>query len=69
MAYINLIAEMSKKKISNRNFATLLNVHENTIGNKINSGSFSIEEAFEIKSNYFPEFEIEYLFKKDDIAS
>lgn len=62
--YENLIGEMAKKKIKNKNLADLLHIHENTVSNKINGGSFSIEEAFQIKYKYFPDFEMEYLFEK-----
>ena len=64
--YENLRVEMFKKNISKKELSSLLGIHENTVGNKISMGSFSIEEVFKIKKRYFPEFDLEYLFKKSD---
>lgn len=63
--YKNLKIEMLKANISQKEIAAFLKVHENTIGNKISgNGNFSIEEVFKIKERYFPNHELEYLFKK-----
>jgi plasmid maintenance system antidote protein VapI len=67
--YQNLKTEMSKKDISNRAIATVLNVHENTVGYKINGdGSFTIEEAFTVKEIFFPSLDLSYLFKRSESA-
>lgn len=62
--YENLKIEMVKKGITNTQLAILLGVHVNSIANKILHGPFSIEEAFLIKNNYFPDLDITYLFEK-----
>ena len=63
--YKNLQQEMNMEEITQRAMAEYLNVHENTIGNKISGESqFTIEEAFKIKEHFFPKYELQYLFKK-----
>lgn len=64
--YKNLIAAMAVEKITQEMMATLLGVHRNTIANRLNGeGNFSINEAFKIKSQFFPNYEIEKLFAKE----
>lgn len=60
-----LIGEMMKKKVTKEEMSKLLNIHWNSVANKINGiSTFSVEEATEIKNAFFPEWEIEELFKK-----
>ena len=59
----NLKGEMAKKNVTIEEIAECLNVHRNSVANKINGRSkFSISEAFKIQKNFFPELEVEYLF-------
>ena len=65
--YENLKIEMTRQDISQRELAALLNVHENTIKNKLDGkSSFTIEEAFKIKMAKFPQCELKYLFKNNN---
>lgn len=67
--YQNLKIEMSRNDITNRAIATVLNIHENTVGYKINGeGSFSVEEAFKVKEIFFPSIDLGYLFKRTESA-
>ena len=62
-----LIGEMAKKKVTKEEIAKLLNIHWNSVANKINGiSTFSVEEATEIKNAFFPEWKIEELFKKEE---
>lgn len=64
MAYLNLKAEMAKKGITFENVAQLLDIHRNSVSNKINgNSSFSIEQAEKIYNEFFPESKLSYLFK------
>ncbi len=61
--YRNLKGELAKNGITNVQLAALLNVHINTVTNKLKgSSSFSVEEAFTIKSVLFPYYDLNYLF-------
>ena len=62
--YENLTIEMTRKGVTKRQLAELLNIHENSVAYKILHGTFSIEEAFKIKHRFFPQFELEYLFER-----
>ena len=42
-----------------------LNIHRNTVANKLDGGAFTIEEAFVIKEYLFRQFDLSYLFKRD----
>lgn len=63
--YLNLKIEMLKKNISIEEIAKILNLHRNTVSYKINGkGIFDMDEADKIKTNFFPDSSIEYLFEK-----
>lgn len=63
--YQNLKIELAKRDITNRKVAATLNIHENTVAYKLNGdGSFSIEEAFILKDELFPNLDLKYLFKR-----
>ena len=69
MALVNLVKEMAIAKVTNEMLATRLNVHRNTIANKLSGkGKFSIEEAMIIQKDYFPNIGIEYLFEHQGTA-
>lgn len=65
MPYPNLVAEMAKRKVKRSDLATALNVHRNAIYYKLEKGSFSIEEAELIHSEFFPGSSMKELFKKE----
>mgnify|MGYP000355716433 FL=1 len=51
----NLKAEMAKCGVTVEAIAEVLKIHRNSASNKINGkSSFTIEEAFEIKTVFFP---------------
>lgn len=62
--YKNLKSQMVIDNVSIEQIAKLLNVHRNTVANKLNGGTFSIEEAFIIKQNFFKEVDLYHLFYK-----
>ena len=66
--YSNLINAMKMKKITFTQVAELLGCQLNTVSEKtdgtVKSG-FSIDEALQIKKIFFPEYDVEYLFKRD----
>lgn len=66
MKYAILIGEMAKNNISNDAIAECIEVHRNTASNKLNGGTFSIEEAEKIRDCFFPTMTLEYLFKRDE---
>ena len=68
--YSNLKAELTRKGITVKSVAQIWGVHENTAHNKINGVSpITIEEAFKLKAELFPDFEFTYLFAKEPKAS
>lgn len=65
----NLLAEMIRKDVTRQQIADLLNLSYNTVSTKLNGHyEFSVEEARKIKSVFFPDLTIEYLFSKDEEA-
>ena len=64
--YANLSKELKKKGLSILAAANTLGMPEPTFRTKVNDRSFSVEEAFAIKDNLFPEFDIAYLFERND---
>ena len=65
MAYPVLVGEMAKKKVTQKALADTLSLHRNAISYKLEKGSFSIEEAECIHSEYFPDFPMKELFKRE----
>lgn len=64
--YQNLKAQMAKQSVTMEQLSKLLNIHRNTVANKLDGGSFTIEEAFKIKDYLFREYELPYLFQRTD---
>jgi hypothetical protein len=63
----NLKAELSRKALTAKDIAALLDKRVATIYDKMNGHySFSFEEALLIRDRFFPEFTLEYLFKKEN---
>jgi hypothetical protein len=69
--YCNLKGELAKNNISKTKVAEVLGLHINTVTNKLEgSSSFSIEEAFKIKTQLLPYCDLSYLFARpQDINS
>lgn len=66
MAYLTLKGEMAKNDITAESIAKCLGIHRNSVTNKLKGvTSFSIEEALLVRNVYFPDQDIEVLFKKD----
>lgn len=66
MECLTLIGEMAKQKVTKRDLSDLLGIHWNSITNKISGESdFSVTEAIKIRDKYFPEWEIENLFRRE----
>ena len=57
---------MARQNISIENMADVLRIHRNSVANKLYKGSFSIEEAFRIKNSFFREFDLNYLFTREN---
>lgn len=57
---------MAKKKVKRADLADALNLHRNAIYYKLEKGSFSIEEAECIHSEFFPESSMKELFKREE---
>ena len=67
MSCINLRVEMLKNKITIEELAEFLNIHRNSVSNKLNGNtSFTTEEAMAIQEKYFPDKELKYLFRKTE---
>lgn len=63
----NLKSAMNAKNINIETIARILGVHRNTAANKVNGETeFTIQESFTLKRCVFPEYELEYLFDKND---
>ena len=66
MPCINLKGEMAKNNITIEEMAKFLNIHRNSVSNKLNGDSaFSIDEAFKIQKKYFPKLSMDYLFSTE----
>lgn len=67
MQYSNLVGELAKKKITNTSIARLLNIHLNSVSNKLHGdSSFTVDEAIKIRDEYFPDADLSELFQKDE---
>ena len=65
-----LRTEMYKRKITGKDIGKCINRSEKSISNKIHERSdFTRKEMFLIKSNFFPEFSLDYLFESDNNLS
>lgn len=63
--YSNLKALMAAKGISIEAMADLLNIHRNTVANKLDGDSeFTYGQAEKIQTVMFPEYTAQYLFRR-----
>ena len=61
----DLLGEMARNGLRNKDIAELLNFNEKTIYNKIHGFSdFDLNEAIKIRDEFFAGMELKYLFKK-----
>lgn len=70
--YSNLLKAMKEKKITFTQIAELLRCQLNTVSDKVDGtvkSGFSIDEALLIKKVFFPEYDINYLFEKENSAA
>lgn len=63
--YTNLKNGLTRKGLSFNAAAKMLGMPEATFRTKVCERSFSVEEAFTIKENLFPEMDFTYLFQRD----
>ncbi len=69
MACKNLKAELAREEIAIEELAKLLNVHRNSVANKLNGvTAFTIDEAFLIQETYFPNLSLGYLFEREKLV-
>lgn len=66
MRYSNLIGELAKRKVSKEKISECLKIHRNSVTYKLNGGTFSVEEAVQIRDTFFPECSLEYLFATEE---
>lgn len=65
----NLEAEMTRYGLTNNDLAVCIGVSERTMRSYLaGSSRIAWEDARKIKHRLFPQFEIEYLFYKEEIA-
>lgn len=66
---LNLKTEMQKMRVTNNDIAEKLGVSRGTVENKIKGESpLTFEEALKIKDVFFPYADMQWLFKKTNIA-
>lgn len=66
MPYINLKEKMASRNVKIEDIASLLEIHRNSVSNKINGpSSFSIDESIKVRNAFFPDMDLDYLFKTD----
>lgn len=69
IAYPNLRAEMARKGIRIIDISKLLGKQRSTMSLKLSlKNELLLSEAIMIRDNFFPEFEIDYLFAKNNFA-
>ncbi len=65
--YRNLMKLMDDKRITNKAMANLLRRSPNTIADKIRGRSdFDVQEALTISRTYFPEYDLSFVFERDE---
>lgn len=63
----NFEIALKSKNISDEVCYSVLGIHRNTWRKKkLGESEFSIDEAFKLKRNLLPEYDLEYLFKQND---
>lgn len=67
--YANLLSSLNCKGISVNAAAKVVGMPESTLRTKIYERGFGLEEAFMIRDNLFPEYDIRYLFERTETKS
>ena len=70
--YRNLLATMKLKSITAIQIANLLECRQATVSDKLNglvACGFYFDEAAKIRKVFFPEYEYDYLFARDEKAA
>lgn len=63
--YLNLKKEMERNGVTIEDISRSLELHRNTVSNKINGSTpLSIEEGIKIRNTFFAYADFQYLFKK-----
>lgn len=64
--FTNLVSELRNKGISTKAVAGLIGCSESSVMNKVKGVTeFTLSEVLLINDNLFPEYKLEYLFKRD----
>ena len=67
MQYSILVGELAKKKITNASIARELDIHPNSVYNKLHGeSSFTVDEAIKIRDTFFPGTDLTKLFQKKE---
>ncbi|MCD7947536.1 MAG: hypothetical protein LUG13_04455 [Oscillospiraceae bacterium] len=68
--YSNLKSAMDREQVTIDSLADTLNLHRNTVQNKLSgTSSWTYEEALMVKASYFQQYDLLWLFKKIKQAS
>ena len=63
--YKNLMAEMARRELHISDLVSVIGVNRDTVSRRLTGKSaLALDEAMAIKTNLFPDMEIEYLFAK-----
>lgn len=63
--YFNLVNEMTRMGVTIEMIADFLELHRNTVSNKVNgASSFLVDEALAVREKFFPYADFQYLFRK-----
>lgn len=66
--YINLKAEMVRHGVRDVDIAERIGISDRAFRNKISGRSeFGVKQAIQIRNKFFPDLDVEYLFR-DDLA-
>ena len=68
--YLNLNAEMARKKVTQLEIASKLNINSSTMSDKLNGkADFKLKECKDIKKIFFPNCSLDYLFNVEKESS
>lgn len=69
MAYPNLIAEMSRRRITAKDIGGAIGRSPDTVNNWLKGkGDFPIGKAFVVQEKFFPTYTLAYLFSSEPIT-
>lgn len=64
--YPTLTSQMRKQKVTARQIAQAAGISERAVFYKLSKGSFTVEEAMQIKRTFFPAESMERLFEASE---